>query len=96
MDEELNYVSTSPDLQSVQRDVKPQDVTDMPTLERVLVKLNEWEALYMSVDSLTVDEKPFTVTQQLALNQKAVLMARELKLMVETTISDVKEKYKDG
>ena len=95
MNEELDYISSSPDMQTVKRSVKTQDETDLSTLERVLARLDKYIEHLLSIDSLTDDESQFTVREQLVLNQRSVLLAQELKLLVETTINDVKEKYKD-
>ncbi len=91
--EDLDYISSSPDMQSVKRDVKPQDETDLATLERVISRLDKYIEHHNSNDSLTTDESQFSVREQLALNQRSVLLAKELKLLIETTIDDVKEKY---
>lgn len=94
--EELEYISTSPDLQAVKRAVKPEDEANLPALKRCLIKLDSWIEQYNSNESLTVDESIFTVKEQLAINQRSVLMAKELKQLLETTINDIKEKYEDG
>lgn len=93
--DELDYVSSSPDLKTVVRSVKPQDETDLPTLKRVLNRLDEYIVSLESIDSLTVDEGQFTVREQLLLNQRSVLLAKELKLLIETTVNDIKEKYNE-
>jgi len=82
--EELDYISSS-----------PQDEVDMPTLERVLVRLDEQIDFHNRLDSLSVSEQVLSVKEQLAVNQTVVSNLRELKLLVETTINDIKEKYKD-
>ena len=93
--EELEYISSSPDLQAVKRGVKPQDETDLPALERVLVTLDKQIDSYTSIDKLTLYDPKLSVNEQLAINQAVTQHLRELKLLVATTISDVKEKNKD-
>lgn len=93
--DELDYISSSPDMQPAKREVKSQDEADLSTLELVLQKLDEYIESCQSIDSLTSDESQFPVRIQLVLNQRSVLLARELKQLVEGTINNVKEKYKD-
>lgn len=95
-EEELPYISSSPDLQVVKRDVRPQDESDLSTLERISVTLDKQIKGYNSIDNLSVYDPKLSVTQQLAVNQAVTQHLRQLKLLVETTINDVKEKYRDG
>ena len=92
--EELDYVSSSPILQSAKRDVKPQDESDMPALERLKSLFDTWEDNYSRIDQLSVYDPKLSVEEQLAINQAITNHLRQLKQLVETTISDVKEKYK--
>lgn len=94
MNEDLDYISSSADMQPMLRSVKPQDESDLSTLERVLIRLEQYIVEHNSNDILTADESQFSVREQLVLNQRSVFLARELKLLVETTINDVKERYK--
>lgn len=94
--EELDYISSSPDLQPVQRKVKSQDESDLTTLQRVSARLDKYIAHHRSVDALTADEAQFPVRIQLVLNQRSVLLAEELRLLIDTTVNDVKEKYNNG
>jgi hypothetical protein len=95
MDEELDYISSSPMTRAIKREVKPQDELDMPTLEKVLLSIDRKIDFHNSLDSLSVSENILSVKEQLAVNQTVVTHLRELKLLVETTINNVKEKYKD-
>jgi hypothetical protein len=94
--DDLDYISSAADLQHAKREVKSQDETDMSTLERVNLLLDEYIERYQTINFLTTDESQFSVREQLALNKRSVLLAEELKLLVDTTINDVKEKYNNG
>lgn len=72
---------------------KAQDELDMPTLKRVQKIIDEQVASYSSVDRLTVDEKELTVKQQLAVNKSIVAHLSDIKLIVDTVILEIKEKY---
>jgi len=96
MNDDLEYISSAADFKTPGRDVKPQDETDLTTLERVFARLDKYIEEYNSNDALTADEAQFSVREQLVLNQRSVLLARELKLLVETTVSDIKEKNRNG
>jgi hypothetical protein len=92
--EELDYVSSSADMQPAKRAVKHQDEADMSALERLKLLFDTWEDNYSRVDQLSVYDPDLSVEQQLAINQAITNHLRQLKQLVETTISDVKEKYK--
>lgn len=91
--EELPLISSSPLLATENKPVKPQDEMDLPTLKRVQNTLEAQIASYASIDRLTVEEKGLTVKQQLAVNKAIAFHLTELKLMVDTAIEGIKEKY---
>ena len=91
--EELEYKSSSPLLATAPTPVKPQDEIDLPTLKRVQTMLKSQIASYSHVDRLTVDEKDLTVQQQLAVNKAIVFHLTEVKLLVDTAITAIREKY---
>lgn len=93
MDEELDYKSSSPLLATENKPVKPQDEVDMPTLKRVQQMLEEQIDSYSTIDRLSVDEKDLTVVQQLAVNKAIAFHLNEVKLLVETVVANIKEKY---
>ena len=93
MDEELNYVSSSPLVATQPQAVKPQDEIDMPTLKRVQKMLAAEIAARKTTDRLTVDETHFTVKEQLAMNQEIAHALTEIKLTVDSVINNIKEKY---
>lgn len=92
MDEDLPYISSSPDLQHVKRDVKPKDENDLSALERVSLMLDTQIDGYSHIDRLALYDPKLSVEQQLAVNAAITQHLRELKLLVETTVSNVKEK----
>lgn len=93
MDEELGYVSSSPLIATAPATTKPQDEVDLPTLKRVQKMLAEQIASYKTTDRLTVSEKDFTVKQQLAMNQSIAYHLNEVKLLVDTVVENIREKY---
>ena len=93
--EELPFVSSSPLLATQNKKVKPQDELDLPTLKRVQALLEQRILEYQTIDRLTVSEDTFTVQQQLAINQSVKYHLEELKLLVDTTILSIKEKYEN-
>jgi hypothetical protein len=92
-DEELDYISTSP-FSTAPVQVKSQDEEDLPTIKRLQKTLQDQITTYETVYTLTVDEKDFTVKQQLANNQQMVLRLKELQAIVDTTINNIREKYR--
>ena len=93
MDEELNYVSSSPLVETQKPKVKPQDERDISTLKKVQQMFLDEIAARKTTDRLTVDETHFTVKQQLAMNQEIALILNDIKLTVDAAINNVKEKY---
>lgn len=65
----------------------------MPTLVKVQKMLLDQITAYNSADRLTIDETNFTVKQQLAINKSVATDLKEIKLMVDSAINNVKEKY---
>lgn len=93
--EELDYVSSSALLPSTP-EVKPVDENDLSTLKLVQRTLQDQIKSYQTIDRLTLADKTFTVEQQLAVNKAIVSHLVELKVIVDTTIENVREKYADG
>lgn len=91
--EELPFISSSPLLATQNKPVTTQDEKDLSTLKRVLAHLEQRIAEYQTIDRLEVNEVPFTVQQQLAVNKSIVYHLQEEKLMIETVINNIKEKY---
>lgn len=93
MDEELDYVSSSPLVDTKKPEPKAQDEKDISTLKKVQRMLEDEIAARKTTDRLTVDETHFTVKQQLAMNQEVVVILNGFKLTVDSAINNVKEKY---
>lgn len=93
MDEELTYVSSSPLLDTAPTPAKPKDEIDLPTLKRVQKMLQDQIASYSTIDRLTTDEKNLSVQQQLAVNKAIVQHLTEVKLLVDTVVENIREKY---
>jgi len=92
MDEELDYVSSSP-LLSVKPEVKPQDETDFSTLQRIQALLEAKIASYDSISKLNSRHPKLTVDQQLEVAEAVKLDLMEVKQGVDLTIANVQEKY---
>jgi hypothetical protein len=93
MDEELGYTSSSPLLATAPTSTKPQDEIDLPTLKRVQNMLEQQIVSYSTIDRLVVDEKDLTVKEQLAVNKAVAFHLTEIKLLVETVVANIREKY---
>ena len=93
--EELPLLSSSPLLTTAPVKTRPEDEKDLPTLKRVQEKLKEQIQSYSTIDRLVVDEKDLSVKEQLAVNKAIVFHLRELELLVDTVIENVKEKYSE-
>lgn len=88
--ENLPYLFSARTSEGPQRNINP-DEADLGTLVRLEKLLDSQISTYLTIDSVTTDEQTFSVKQQLAINQKVVGHLRELKLLVESAIDEVKE-----
>lgn len=95
LNEELDYVSSSPLLVEAETP-KFQDETDEPALKRIQTILGEQIKSYDSIQRLALDDKSLSVEQQLAVNRAIVIHLQEIKLLVDTTLTSIKEKYGNG
>lgn len=93
--EELGYVSSSPMLSVAREQPKPIDEAEISTLEQAFNLLENRRAYYQSVDSLSLEDKTFTMEQQLAINRKVLFHVQELESLLQGTINKVREKL-DG
>ena len=91
--EELDYVSSSPLIDTKRPEPKAQDERDISTLKKVSKMMAEEIAARKTTDRLTIDETHFTVKQQLAMNQEVVSILNGFKLTVDAAINNVREKY---
>lgn len=91
--EELPFISSSPLIDTGEKRVKSQDEGDLSTLKKVQAILDENIASYSSIDRLTVEEKDLTVQQQLAVSKAVQAHLIGLKVLIDETITRVKEKY---
>lgn len=92
MDDELDYISSSP-LVGVKREIKPEDEAQLPALERVAELLNAQVASYDSVELTLARAKvnKLSVENQMVANSQTVKDLLSVKTLVETTISDIRE-----
>lgn len=94
MDEELDYVSSSP-LVGAKREVVPEDEAKLSTLVRISRLIDEQLSVYHTISSLNLSDKNFTVEQQLAINKQVVLHLLEVKTLVETAIDNIEEAHRE-
>ncbi len=92
-DEDLDYVSSSP-LLGAPVETNPTDESDLPALEALSVMLQDQINSYSTIDQLDLTDKNFTVEQQLAINKRVQSHLQELKLVIDTVVENVKEKYR--
>lgn len=92
-DEDLDYISSSP-LLNAPVDTNPTDEADMPALKIVEALLDEQIASYSSIDQLDPSNKDLTIEQQLAVNKKVQTHLQELKIVINTVVEKVREKYR--
>lgn len=89
--EDLNYVSSQPLFGGVD-EPKPIDEAELSTLEVVLDVLKNRQAYYESIASLSLDDKNFSIAEQLAINKRVLFHIQELEGLVMSTINKIREK----
>lgn len=91
--ENLDYISSSPYLVTPKK-TKPIDELQISTIRRVQDKIEDQIELYSRISSLSLDESPLTIKEQLAVNKSVVFHLEEIRAITEATINDINEKYK--
>jgi hypothetical protein len=84
MENELNglgYVSSAPDLLGELTVNRPRDEAEISTLEEVLKLIRDRKRYYESIESLSLDDKTFTIEEQLAINKRALFHIQEIEGM---------------
>lgn len=96
MNEELDYVSSAPDILEPKREVNPADESNLSTLERLVRLLDRQIEAYKTVDNLDLTDTVFSIEQQIAINKEVIVHLMDIRGLVQGTISDIKERYKNG
>lgn len=93
--EELDYISSAESSQP-QVDIVQQDEADLPVL-RAIKRDNETRiASLNSNDSLSLEDKHFSIEQQLSNNQYLISYLRNHNLAIQDIEQNIKEKYSNG
>jgi hypothetical protein len=93
MENELNglgYVSSAPDLLGELTVNRPRDEAEISTLEEVLKLIRDRKRYYESIESLSLDDKTFTIEEQLAINKRALFHIQEIEGMVVAAVKTVR------
>jgi hypothetical protein len=93
--EQLGYISSAPLLVGTE-EVKPQDEAEITTLERAFQLLENRQAYYQSIASLSEADRAFDVSEQLRLNKQMLFLIQELEALLASTINKVREKQQNG
>ena len=92
MNDELGYLSSTNN-SSVQPEVNLRDEQDLPTLQQIHEYIVNTIPSYDSIESLTLDETTLTVKEQLAVNKSVKMHLENVKMTIEATMENIKEKY---
>lgn len=88
---QLGYASSAPDLLQID-EPHPKDEAEISTLEEVFKLIALRKRSYELISTLTLDDKVFTVEQQLAINQQVLFHIQELESKIISVIRKVREK----
>lgn len=89
MDEDLdyNFIQLSGVLSG--ENSKDPDVANVSVLKQILTELKTMKAQYATVDKLGLDDKHFTIEQQLANNKWAITLISTIQLMINEKLKEV-------
>jgi acetoin utilization deacetylase AcuC-like enzyme len=96
MENELNglgYVSSAPDLLGELKVNRPRDEAEISTLEEVLTLIHNRKKYYESIESLSLEDKSFTIDQQLAINKRALFHIQEVESMILAAVKKVRSQH---
>ena len=70
-------------------DNKDPDVANVSVLKQISTELKAMKAEYGTIDRLNLDDKHFTIEQQLANNKWAVTLIGTMELMINEKLKEV-------
>lgn len=89
MDEDLDYNFTQSSSILGGSDNKDPDVANVSVLKQISTELKAMKAEYGTIDRLNLDDKHFTIEQQLANNKWAVTLIGTMELMINEKLKEV-------
>jgi hypothetical protein len=89
MDEDLEYSFTEGSSVLGGPKTSDPDVSNISVLKQVLKELAELKASYHTTDRLTLNDKNFTVEQQLSNNKWAVGLIGNIELLISEKIKEL-------
>lgn len=90
MRDDFDYISSSPADVVPDARVTHPEAAELPTLQRVLKAVEESIAVRLTIDALDPKGKT-AISTQLLVNKEIVKDLRKIKLLIESTIGDIKE-----
>lgn len=90
MNEDLDYHFTEGSSVLGGSDPKDPDVANVSILEQLATELKAMKAEYSTIDKLSLDDKHFTIEQQLANNKWAVTLIGTMELMIGEKLKEIK------
>lgn len=88
MNEDLEYNAGSSVLDTdTQR--KDPDVANVSILKQLLKEVSEMISSYKTIDTLSLDDKHFTIEQQLELNKRYVNLLTTLELLIKEKVKEL-------
>ena len=89
MDEDLDYNFTQSSSILGGSYTKDPDVANVSILKQIATELSAMKAEYATIDRLNLDDKHFTIEQQLANNKWAVTLIGTMELMISEKLKEV-------
>lgn len=89
MDEDLDYNFTQSSGVLGGANIKDPDVANVSVLKQISTELKTMKAEYATIDRLNLDDKHFTIEQQLANNKWAVTLISTMELMINEKLKEI-------
>lgn len=87
----LGYVSSTGDTTPIDDTFVQADAADLTALQKLSALYEERKKHFESISSLSVQETPFGMQAQLAINEKVLAHIQELKSLTDATIRQIQE-----
>ena len=89
MNEDLDYSFTQTSSVLSEEKTSNADTNNLPVLKTALKQLADLKASYRTVDKLNLDDKHFTVEQQLSNNKQIISIIVNLELLIKEKVKEL-------
>ena len=90
MDEDLDYnFNESSGVLGSNTKTSDPDISNQPILKQILAEIKDIKNGYLTIDQLSLDNKHFTIEQQVELNKRYVALLTTLELLISEKVKEL-------